>query len=143
MTAKSLEMFRKALPIMDAAFEEIDDNFTSQSFCALLREKGIDERIISNNMHLAYLAKKAYKPNSAYPKSYRKNNGKKSIDLPQSNNSPQLFNLSNEGIGVNLKSFTDKQLANELETRGYTVLISEVNYRKPNFELWPTPNQPF
>ena len=137
MTNKSKEIYRKALPIMEAAFEEIDDNFTTMSFCALLREKGIDERVITNCMHLPFLGKRAYKPDSGNPKSYTKKKPEQSNHMPQSNDSSELFRpnmVSYVRPSTELKLFTDKQLADELESRGYVVLISEVKYRKPNFE---------
>lgn len=117
---KEMNAFYTAnLPILEKSFAEMDEEFTTFDFCDKLRENGIDEKIIRNSYHLMFLGKICSKVNKpGHSRTYSKKPQEKPINL---------FS--------NLKAYTDKQLTEEIESRGYVVLIAEVNYRKPNFEL--------
>jgi hypothetical protein len=110
-------IYNANLPILENSFAEMDEEFTTFDFCDKLRENGVDEKIIRNSYHLMFLGKICSKVNKpGYSRTYSKKAQEKPINfLPD------------------LKAYTDKQLTQEIESRGYTVLIAEVKYIKPNF----------
>lgn len=110
-------IYNANLPILENSFNEMNDEFTTFEFCDKLRENGIDEKIIRNSYHLMFLSKVCSKVNKpGYSRTYSKKAQEKPINsLPD------------------LKAYTDRELTQEIESRGYTVLIAEIKYVKPNF----------